>query len=150
MKPVADTSYTDNKTYFQFIHLYEAYGLVGCKTVRFGESPTLRRNISTPSSRSRSKPSKKPAEVREVLLVFSTCFSETSVSPRTARHNPSESSLQSLLQKRRIQQTSLFQCTLPRFYWVQCRAWMVVPDPKKITWVFRDRVLRRISRRKKQ
>jgi hypothetical protein len=128
MKTVVDRWYTNNKNYFQFIHIYEAYCFEGCDTVRFGESPTLRRNISTQSSGWRSKPSKKPAEVGgEVLLVSflsceATCFSETSGYPRIARrNNPSDSNLQSLPRQRRTQQASLFQCTLPRFYWVQLR-----------------------------
>jgi hypothetical protein len=33
---------------------YEEYGLLGCKAVYFGESPTFWRNISSPSSRLKS------------------------------------------------------------------------------------------------
>lgn len=46
---------------------YEEDDLLGYCTVQFGESPTFRGNMSLPSSRSKSKPNKKPAEVGNKL-----------------------------------------------------------------------------------
>jgi hypothetical protein len=40
----------------------EDYGRQGCYAVQFKDSLTFQRNVSLPSSGSKSKPSKKPAE----------------------------------------------------------------------------------------
>jgi hypothetical protein len=47
------------------------HALLGNKAVYFGESPTLRRNISPPSSTSKSRPSKKQGKAGGKLTVVS-------------------------------------------------------------------------------
>jgi hypothetical protein len=51
---------------------YEEHGLVGYNAVSFGEGLTFRRNISPPSSGSKSKLSKKPAEANGKLTTQRT------------------------------------------------------------------------------
>lgn len=42
--------------------LHEEYGLLGCNTMQLRDSPTSQRNVSPPSSESKSIPYNKPAE----------------------------------------------------------------------------------------
>jgi hypothetical protein len=89
---------------------YEAWGLLGCNTCS-SEGRAFRRNISPPTSGSKSKSNKKPAEMgrklsRLLLLVSffpysstliteATFFSETSGSLQTTSHyKPQDRTLQ--------------------------------------------------------
>jgi hypothetical protein len=64
---------------------YEQYCLLGCKSVYFGDSQTVWRNISPPSSGSKNEPSKKLAEADDkqnwtyssALKMEGICFSKT-------------------------------------------------------------------------
>jgi hypothetical protein len=55
-------SNTDGPTYSNPFELNEQYSLLGCNAVQFGESATFLRNFLPPSSASKSKPRRKPAE----------------------------------------------------------------------------------------
>jgi hypothetical protein len=57
--------------------IFDEYGLLSCKAMYFGESPTFRRNIALRLSGSKTKPSKKPAKCRrqrELGFEFAACF----------------------------------------------------------------------------
>jgi hypothetical protein len=88
----------------------EEYGLLGCDALQFGENPPFRRNISLPSSGSKSKARKQPtrSKKRGILLVAWVTIrpSEAYVNCRTTRCHvwngkPLKSSIKRLCRHRR-------------------------------------------------